>query len=227
MYVACVHFALLCVNHQDGKTVDLSEIVDVRLEFDDPTLVLVRIWHHGKVCGRALFKCDRQRLQGGRSTLLNFQFTDNKNNIVYRLSADEEDSAASNLETRSPNDDVDMWLCILRHHALADDTPRISHREPPAGSLHLPERVAAQEKLALLRHVMSPSALRKVVMSEEGRTTEEELALKLAGPGQVEDGVEWEDVADNVYLLIEHTKTKREGHTFKFRLRESIHNESP
>ena len=27
---------------QNGKTVDLSEIVDVRLEFDDPTLVLVR-----------------------------------------------------------------------------------------------------------------------------------------------------------------------------------------
>ena len=144
---------------------------------------------------------------------------------MYRLSADEEDSAASNLENRSANDDVDMWLCILRHHALADDTRRTAHREPPAGSLHLPERVVAQEKLAVLRHVMSPSALRKT-MSEEGRTTEEELASKLDGPGQVEDGVEWEDVADGVYLLIGHTQTKREGHTFKFRLRESSHNDS-
>lgn len=27
--------------------------------------------------------------QGGRSTLLNFQFTDNKNNVVYRMSAEE------------------------------------------------------------------------------------------------------------------------------------------
>jgi hypothetical protein len=54
MCVACVRFALLRVNRQDGKTVDLSEIVDVRLEFDDPTLVLVRLWHHGKVCGLSL-----------------------------------------------------------------------------------------------------------------------------------------------------------------------------
>ena len=33
---------MLGLNLQDGKTVDLSEIIDVHLEFDDPTLVLVR-----------------------------------------------------------------------------------------------------------------------------------------------------------------------------------------
>jgi hypothetical protein len=36
------HVNVPCLNIQDGKTVDLSEIVDVRLEFDDPTLMLVR-----------------------------------------------------------------------------------------------------------------------------------------------------------------------------------------
>jgi|EP01044_Picomonas_judraskeda_P005199 hypothetical protein len=44
---------------------------------------------------------------------------------------------------------VDMWLSILRHHALADDAPRTEHSEPPTGSVHLPERIATQEKVAV------------------------------------------------------------------------------
>lgn len=161
---------------------------------------------------------------------------------------------------------VDMWLSILRHHALADDAPRTEHSEPPTGSVHLPERIATQEKVAVpapattirgnplfschshyshctlqplcinaltiretrsseqvLRQVMSPSALRKVAgetLSESDASVDAE-AQELTGPGEVEDGVEWEDVTDGVYLLIEHTQTKREGHTFKFRLRKS------
>jgi hypothetical protein len=75
----------------------------------------------------------------------------------------------------------------------------------------------------VLRQVMSPSALRKVAgetLSESDASVDAE-AQELTGPGEVEDGVEWEDVTDGVYLLIEHTQTKREGHTFKFRLRKS------
>lgn len=117
-----------------------------------------------------------------------------------------------------------MWLSILRHHELANDAPRTTHIEPPTGSLHLPERIAAQEKLASLRHVLSPFALRKVTgdtLAEASGTTTASAVEEVGGPGGLEDGVEWEDVADGVYLLTEHTQTKREGHTFKFRLRKS------
>ena len=117
-----------------------------------------------------------------------------------------------------------MWLSILRYHELANDAPRTIHVKPPTGSLHLPERIAAQEKLACLRHVMSPSALRKATadtLAEAGGTATASEVDEPCGPGELEDGVEWEDVADGVYLLTEHTQTKREGHTFKFRLRKS------
>lgn len=85
---------MLCLRLQDGKTIDLSEIIDVHLEFDDPTLVLVRkldITIMLLRSARVIFLSQMQGViwQGGRSTLLNFQFTDNRNNIVYRLSADE------------------------------------------------------------------------------------------------------------------------------------------
>lgn len=118
---------------------------------------------------------------------------------------------------------VDMWLSILRHHELANDAPRTEHSAPPTGSLHLPERVAAQEKVAVLRHVMSPSALQKftrdTLAGAAGDTAPMAAAEEPNGPGELEDGVDWEDVADGVYLLTEHTQTKHEGHTFKFRLR--------
>jgi hypothetical protein len=117
-----------------------------------------------------------------------------------------------------------MWLSIIRHHVLADDAPRTEHSKPPTGSLHLPERVAAQEKVAALRHVMSSPALQNVshdTLVGADDTVPAAAMEQLDGPGELEDGVEWEDVADGVYLLIEHAQTKREGHTFKFRLRES------
>ena len=102
---------MLRLNRQDGKTVDLSEIVDVRLEFDDPSLCLVRNSDRRHVMPRRVLvqfsDATDYYLQGGRSTLLNFQFTDNKNNIVYRLSADEEGSAISDFETTTCGNDDD------------------------------------------------------------------------------------------------------------------------
>jgi hypothetical protein len=124
-------------------------------------------------------------------------------------------------------------LIVLRHHALADDAPRKEHTEPPLGSLRLPERATAHEKVAALRHVMSPSALRKMAAQitrealaeteADSVAAEEEAADEDPGPGELEEGVDWEDVAEGVYLLSEHTKTKREGHVFTFRLRKRDH----
>ena len=56
----------------EGKQISLSEIVDVRPTFDDPTLVL-----------------------GGRSLLLNFQFVDGSSNTLFRLSAEDEAEVAA------------------------------------------------------------------------------------------------------------------------------------
>lgn len=120
---------------------------------------------------------------------------------------------------------VDMWLSILRHHELADDAPRTEHTALPTGSLHLPDRVAAQENVDALQHAMSPPALQKVTHNTLSGPTNDALPVPVAqepdGPGEVEDGVDCEEVADGVYLLTEHTKTKHEGHSFKFRLRKS------
>ena len=81
----------------------------------------------------------------------------------------------------------------------------------------------------VLRQVMSPSALRKLAGGtlSESDTTAYAETQEVNGPGEIEAGVEWEDVADGVFLLIEHTQTKCEGHTFKFRLRKSVTDATP
>lgn len=73
--------------------------------------------------------------QGGRSTLLNFQLTDNKNNIVYRLSAEEEEgSAGADLESKAPDPISDGRL--VQRQSTSGDRLVGTDCASPSSSLH-------------------------------------------------------------------------------------------